>query len=562
MATKTPSEPSRRHRRLGKYHLQVILFLIAGWLPPQTTQTANAAELSVAVNGKPEKLAWQSTLGQWQVDQGELAPTDTTQADLYSGEGARGFWPYSVSGDFEFACQFFLTDNSTGAGGPVAYFHAQPNGAIYAFRYINYWGTAVLQKKLPGQPWVEIGYATGIRLDVGKWHELAIQGRGAEYRVFLGGKMVVKATDASLTGGTLGLGCQVRPVRFRDFRVTAEMQPLASWSAASEPPPYVVICADAGQGGYQAFPGLCRTREGDLLAVFYAGWGHVSRPEPSRPKGGSIALSRSTDGGKTWSAAQIVLDTPLDDRDPAVWQCDDGALVISAVSVDWPRCQPPYENWCHTYLVRSRDQGQHWSEPEELKIGDKGNYTVWTEPRRLANGDWLWPVYLNQNAKTTTAMMRSTDGGHTWGEPRPIDATSVSTDEPDLCQFPDGTLFCAMRPGAESFMWQSWSRDNGSTWTRPSPLPFYGHCVNLLYTRSGITLLAHRDPGMAIHYSRDQAKSWAGSVMIDPCGGAYSQMVELPDGRVLIVYYTEGQRSQIRAQFLEVSQSGIGVVGP
>jgi rhodanese-related sulfurtransferase len=50
--------------------------------------------------------------------------------------------------------------------------------------------------------------------------------------------------------------------------------------------------------------------------------------------------------------------------------------------------------------------------------------------------------------------------------------------------------------------------------------------------------------------------------MIDPCGGAYSQMVELPDGRVLIVYYTEGQRSQIRAQFLEVSQSGIGVVGP
>jgi len=111
-------------------------------------------------------------------------------------------------------------------------------------------------------------------------------------------------------------------------------------------------------------------------------------------------------------------------------------------------------------------------------------------------------------------------------------------------------------------MWQSWSRDNGSTWTRPEPLPFYGHCANLLHTRSGVTLLAHRDPGMAIHYSLDQAKTWAGSVMIDPCGGAYSQMVELPDGRVLIVYYTEGQKAQIRAQFLDVAQSGIRVVRP
>ena len=109
-------------------------------------------------------------------------------------------------------------------------------------------------------------------------------------------------------------------------------------------------------------------------------------------------------------------------------------------------------------------------------------------------------------------------------------------------------------------MWQSWSHDNGHTWTRVTPLPFYGHCANLLYTRSGITLLGHRDPGMCIHYSLDQAKTWAGSAMIDPCGGAYSQMVELPDGRVLIVYYTEGGKSQIRAQFLQVTRSGISVV--
>ena len=111
-------------------------------------------------------------------------------------------------------------------------------------------------------------------------------------------------------------------------------------------------------------------------------------------------------------------------------------------------------------------------------------------------------------------------------------------------------------------MWQSWSRDNGETWTRPAPLPFYGHCANLLYTKNGVTLLAVRDPGMCLRYSVDQAKSWTGAAMIDPCGGAYSQMVQLPDGRILIVYYTEGKRSQIRAQFLQADETGIRVLSP
>ena len=128
-----------------------------------------------------------------------------------------------------------------------------------------------------------------------------------------------------------------------------------------------------------------------------------------------------------------------------------------------------------------------------------------------------------------------------------------------LSAIDDGSLFCAMRPEGESHMWQSRSSDRGKTWTRPTPLPFFGHCANLLHTRSGVTLLGHRDTGMTIHHSRDQAKTWAGAVMIDPCGGAYSQMVELPDGHVLIVYYTEGRHSEIRAQRLRVDEQGVSL---
>lgn len=525
----------------------------------ETTGATQEVRVSTTRNGKSQPLAWRSTLGRWQGRDDQLVAVETRQSDLYSGEGARVFLPCTVAGDFDFSCQFNLSDNSNGAGGPIVYFRVQADGSLYAFRYVNYWGTAVLQKKLPGQPWLQFGYTTNVQVAVGKWHDLLLRCRGGEYTVLINGQKAVQGIDAALSGGALGLGCQVRRIGFRNIGVLGRASGIEHWSSRPERPPYVVVCADAGRGGYQAFPGLCRLKPGELLAVFYAGWGHVSRPEktPSHATGGAVALSRSTDEGKTWSCAEIVLDTPMDDRDPAVWQCDDGTVVISAVGVDWPRFQPPYENWCHTYLVRSADGGKTWTRPEELRITDKGNYTAWTEPRRLANGDWLWPVYLNQNTSLTTAMLRSTDGGRTWGKPRAVDETAHSTDEPDVCQFPDGTLFCAMRPGPEPHMWQSRSRDNGATWTRPALLPFYGHCANLLYTRSGITLLGHRDPGMCIHYSLDQAKTWAGGLMIDPCGGAYSQMVELPDGRVLVVYYTEGEKSQIRAQTLEVTRWGI-----
>ena len=99
-------------------------------------------------------------------------------------------------------------------------------------------------------------------------------------------------------------------------QVSGEAKGVADSSKAAAPD-FVHVCQDAGAGGYEAFPDICRLRDGRLMCVFYAGYGHIARPTPALPKGGRIASCISSDEGRTWSKAQTLYDGPDDDRDPS-----------------------------------------------------------------------------------------------------------------------------------------------------------------------------------------------------------------------------------------------------
>jgi hypothetical protein len=64
-------------------------------------------------------------------------------------------------------------------------------------------------------------------------------------------------------------------------------------------------------------------------------------------------------------------------------------------------------------------------------------------------------------------------------------------------------------------------------------------------------------PNTSIHISRDDCKTWQGPIEIDSCIGAYPSTVELKDHTILIVYYSEGPGSAIRAQRFKITQNGI-----
>ena len=170
------------------------------------------------------------------------------------------------------------------------------------------------------------------------------------------------------------------------------------------------------------------------------------------------------------------------------------------------------------------------------------------------------PIYreLPDPLRVWSMVILSRDGGRTWGAPHIVDAGNDDNDEPDVAALPDGRLLCVMRSNrGDNVMWQSVSRDGGRAWTHSTPIGFAGHAPYLLRTSAGILLCAHRIPGTSLHYSLDDGAAWSGNCVIDDVGGAYPSMVELPDGRILVVYYEEGEGSAVRARFFRATREGI-----
>ena len=315
-------------------------------------------------------------------------------------------------------------------------------------------------------------------------------------------------------------------------------------------PPYQVVVRDAGAGGYQAFPDICRLSNGELLCVFYAGYGHVSLPNESLPRGARICAVRSSDEGRTWSDPTVVVDTPLDDRDPSVTQLSDGRLLCNFFTYTEAA-------GFHVAVVESNDLGKTWSEPHFPEVAQQGNFACSAPITELPSGELLLPVYYEIPSSAKAGLLRSFDGGRTWPELTIIDHTSTHRHdaEPHIIRLPDGRLFTALRP----CMCLAFSSDQGHTWTvREAGFP--GHCPHALVHSSGLLLLAHRLPETSLHLSADLGQTWQGPFVLDHVGGAYPSMVELRDGVVLCVYYEEGPGSAIRAVRFKPRPDGIDLV--
>ncbi len=331
---------------------------------------------------------------------------------------------------------------------------------------------------------------------------------------------------------------------------------------------YVFVTHDGGAGGYEAFPDVCRLKDGRLLCVFYDGYGHIAFPNAEIFKtGGRISGCYSSDEGKTWSEPFVIFDSPFDDRDPSVTALDDGTLLCAFFILDKPIDPKAKYRKLGSWYIRSNDGGASWSEPTPISDRFWGSSPI----RILKKGRWIVGLY-NQNPEMKAAVGISDDRGKHWQVVIVPMSGRPDGDETDLIERSDGSLllYIRSRKGAEPHpMLVSRSYDGGQSWTEAESASFSGHCpyfyktpegVFVLGTRTGTTVLSGDGvipETTTIRISFDEGETWSTPVTVDHCLGAYPSMVTLRDGSTLIVYYEEKEGSNIRARKFRISNGGV-----
>ena len=174
-----------------------------------------------------------------------------------------------------------------------------------------------------------------------------------------------------------------------------------------------------------------------------------------------IKLSRSTDGGLSWSSPTTLTSNSADDTFPTI--ASDGLGNWVAV---WESDEALVGGDGDLFVSRSTDAALSWSTPVILNSNALSDSGEDLRPRLATDGFGAWLLVWDSNEDLGGALgsdrdvlfSRSTDAGLTWSAPTAIDFATASTDtgnelNPDLAT--DGT-------GSWAVVWET-DEDLGGT---------------------------------------------------------------------------------------------------
>lgn len=311
---------------------------------------------------------------------------------------------------------------------------------------------------------------------------------------------------------------------------------------------------------YMGWPTIAKTQVGELIVAFSG-----DRDAHVCPWGKSQII-RSHDQGKTWSDAETITNTPLDDRDTGLIQSNKGTLIISwftSVAFTLPIYRTAYDRyariaekltpevrkqWLGNWVRRSEDSGKTWLPPvRTIASGPHG-------PIQLKDGRLLYIGNGEHNGKSTIVIEESPDDGRTWHVlttiDRPADMPAgTGLNEPHMTELKNGKLIAMIRhepKDRQCFLLQSESIDGGKTWSPLHNTGIWGYPPHVLQLRNGWVLVSYgyrRQPfGQRACISRDEGKTWdvENQVILTGALGAdmgYPSSVQLDDDSILTVYY-------------------------
>jgi hypothetical protein len=323
---------------------------------------------------------------------------------------------------------------------------------------------------------------------------------------------------------------------------------------------------------YHGWPTLARRRDGQFLLAYSGGReAHVC-------PFGRVELMRSRDGGATWTWPQVLLDSPIDDRDVGVVETARGSLLVTTfTSLAFepvleqaesrrpgdPQAWPPekLQRWraardrldrrqrrqeLGVWMIRSTDGGVTWSARYDCLVHSPHGPVQLADGRLLHAGKELW------KEPHRNGVCVSADDGQTWRwlaevPTRPGD-DAREYHELHAVEAADGRLVVHVRNHNKADageVLQSESSDDGRTWSEPRTTGVWGYPSHLLRLRDGRLLMTygHRRPplGCQARLSEDHGRTWSGPLIVAGDGTSadlgYPSTVQSDDGGLLTVWY-------------------------
>lgn len=349
----------------------------------------------------------------------------------------------------------------------------------------------------------------------------------------------------------------------------------------------------AGDDGVHTYriPALTVTPAGTLLAVYDM----RRRMGRDLQEDIDIGLSRSTDGGQNWEPPRVIMDQGEYGGLPQEQNgCSDPGIIVDPQTGDifcfavWMWGKPGKHQWvgdgsepgfeigksAQLLMVRSSDDGQSWSAPENLTRGLKKPewWLLAPAPQQgiaLEDGTLVMPCQgRDESGVPFAALLISRDHGQSWHVSNPAYSGG---NECQVAQLGDGSLMLNMRNGPERFRAVYVTDDLGQTW-RP-------HATNrntLIEPNCNASLIRVDYQGQAaaqhvllfsnpqsqsarthhtVQVSFDDGQTWPERhrLLLDEGRGAgYSSMARLDDRSVGIVY--EGSQAHLVFEKLSLDE--------
>jgi predicted neuraminidase len=253
---------------------------------------------------------------------------------------------------------------------------------------------------------------------------------------------------------------------------------------------------------------LLRTNDGNFIVAWFGGT-HEKHPDVG------IWLAKGLP--RKWSRPIQVAKLRNEPHwNPVLFKDPAGKIIL------YFKIGSTIDEW-ETWFITSSDNGDTWSQPQELVPGDKGGRgPVKNKPIILADGTWLAPASDEKKGVWNAFIDRSEDNGQTWTKSAflAINRDSIRGEgiiQPTLWESTPGNVHLLLR-SSSGFVCRSDSHDAGKTWSPvyKTALPNPNSGIDVTKCKDGILALAFNRAGgnwgprrpLSLAISNDNGTTW------------------------------------------------------